>query len=123
MKKDEEHDLKEERAEAASTSQLQYKLMEYEASEDMPPTLNQEDAEELAFEASRIKKMPIVPFFKRLCFSKRFCKEDKWIETQRVFFDEFDSRLDIENIVNDQMNFARFTNVFLTEHQKLLLSH
>ena len=42
---------------------------------------------------------------------------------QKHFFDEFDDRLDIKNIVNDQMNFARFTNVFLTKPQKLLLRH
>ena len=97
--------------------------MEYEASGDMPPTLSQQDAEELASEASRIKKMPKVPFLKRFCYSKCLCKEDKWIKTQKHFFDEFDSRLDIKNIVNDQINFARFTNVFLSEPQKLLLSH
>ena len=89
----------------------------------MPPKLRREDAEALAFEASRIKKMPKVPFIRQLCYSKRLCRKDKWIETQKHFFDEFDSKLDIKNIANDQMNFARFTNVFLTEPQKLLLSH
>ena len=97
--------------------------MEYEACKDMPPTLSQGDAEALALEASRINKMPKVPVFKRMCYCKRFCKKDKWIETQNHYFDEFDSRLDIENIVNDQINFARFTDVFLSEPQKLLLRH
>ena len=90
--------------------------MEYEACKDMPPTLSRGDAEALALEASKIKKMPIVPAFKRMFYCcKCFCKEDKWIETQDHYFDDFDSRLDIENIVNDQINFARFTNVFLSE--------
>ena len=97
--------------------------MRYEASDDMPPPLSQEDAEALALEASRIKKMPKVPFIKRLCYSRCLCRKDKWIETQRHFFEEFDDKLDIKNIANDQMNFARFTNVFLSEPQKLLLSH
>ena len=89
----------------------------------MPPKLSPEDAQALAFEASRIKKMPKVPFIRRLCYSKRFCRNNKWIETQKNYFDEFDSKLDITNIANDQIDFARFTNVFLTEPQKLLLSH
>ena len=79
--------------------------MEYEASEGMPPTLSQRDAAALALEASRIKKMPKVPFMRRLCYSKCLCRKDKWIETQKHFFDEFDSKLDIKNIANDQMNF------------------
>ena len=123
MKKGDDRDSLDERPEASSLPQLQKKLMRYEASDDMPPPLSQGDAEALAFEASRIKKMPKVPFIKRLCYSRCLCRKDKWIETQRHFFEEFDDKLDIKNIANDQMNFARFTNVFLSEPQKLLLSH
>ena len=123
MKKDDDPDSGDEKPEAGSIPQLQDQLIRYEASDDMPPPLSQEDAEALALEASRIKKMPKVPFIKRLCYSRCLCRKDKWIETQKLFFKEFDDKLDIKNIANDQMSFARFTNVFLSEPQKLLLSH
>ena len=67
----------------------------------MPKTLSIDDAESLAFEASKITKMPKVPLAKKLCYIKVFCKTDKRIETHKHIFDEFKRKLNIGKIVND----------------------
>ena len=67
----------------------------------MPPTLSYEDAQTLGNEAYRIKKMPKVSLTKKLSHFECFCKKNKWMEAHQHFFDEFEKRLDVENIVND----------------------
>ena len=48
MKKDDDPDSGDEKPEAGSIPQLQDQLIRYEASDDMPPPLSQEDAAALA---------------------------------------------------------------------------
>lgn len=67
----------------------------------MPKTLSIDDAESLAFEASKITRMPKVSLAKKICYNKVFCKTDKWIETHKRLFDEFNSKLNIAKIVDD----------------------
>ena len=45
--------------------------------------------------------MPKVPLTTKLCYFESFCKKNKWIEIQKHFFEEFESKLDIEKIVSD----------------------
>ena len=67
----------------------------------MPKTLSIDDAESLAFEASKITRMPKVSLAKKICYNKVFCKTDKLIETQKRLFDEFKNKLNVGKIVNN----------------------
>ena len=95
VKKENDSDL------LAEAPSFKDKLIELETTSDMPLTLSQEHAKSLAKEASKLKLMPSVPLTKILCYFERFCKRNRWIETQKHFFEEFESKLDIESIVRD----------------------
>ena len=103
--------------------QLKDQLIELKNKQEMPKELSAADSESLALEAARITKMPQVPFFRRLCYHAHFCKMDARIEMYKHVFEEFEKKLDVESIANDQMSLARFTNAFLSRPQKLLLSY
>ena len=75
-------------------SGIREQLIELENTQEMPTMLSADDAESLALEASKITKMPKVPLVKKL-YQKCFCKTDRWIETQKHVFNEFESKLDV----------------------------
>ena len=95
-------------APSSSDDTLKNKLSEIEKTSTLPDQLSPKDAQSLANEASRIKPMPDLP---GLCSKSR----GAILESQKKFFEEFDSKLDIGNIVGDQITFIRFANVFLSE--------
>ena len=92
----------------SSNGTLKNKLTEIEKTSTLPEQLSLNDAQSLANEASRIKPMPDLP---GLCNKSR----EVLLESQKKFYEEFDSKLDIGCIVGDQMSFIRFANVFLSE--------
>ena len=66
-------------------------------------------------EASRIIKTPDLNVFQKLCSFKCFCKKSEILKMQERFFEEFEDKMDIANIAANQLNFTRFTNVFLNK--------
>ena len=80
-----------------------------------------DDVENLTIEAQRIKKMPKLSKISKMCSC--LCKKSKVLKMQERFFDQFEDKLDIENIASNQMNFTRFSHAYLSKEQRLLLCH
>ena len=83
-------------------------------------TLTPDDAKSLALEAKKIHKRPKLSRIRRLCPCFKSDSKQKLLSKS---YREFESKLEISSIVDDQMSLARLTNALLSEEQRLLLRH
>lgn len=75
--------------------------------------MSSQDITLLIGEVLKFKALQRVPDLK-LLLSRCFSKFKVHVQQQEEFYEEFESRLDVWNLVQNQMSYQRFTDAFLS---------